>query len=375
MLLLDGAWQPGRIVWEDQAITEIEVLPGLDPAARDLFVAPGMIDLHVHGFGGADPLENLGSMARAMARVGTTAFQPTLFPRTPAELGLQARALDGERLRLRPGDGARVLGTHLEGPFVNPRSAGALPVEDLALPGRDALRELLGPAMGDGLGIGTITLAPELPGASDLIAECVALGLRVSIGHSLASGEQAMAAFAAGAQGVTHLFNAMPAFHHRKTGPAGAAPLRGGVFAEIIGDLVHVGERAVQLALAARGPASLCLVSDALQGAGTGCDVFHSHGRRHIIQDGAAYYPAGPERDVPQLAGSASSQLDMVRRLTSRGVVGSADALTMATLAPARALGMQDRIGQLKVGLQSDLIVLRGHRLNLVETVVAGRSQ
>ncbi|MBL4771216.1 MAG: amidohydrolase family protein, partial [Planctomycetes bacterium] len=150
---------------------------------------------------------------------------------------------------------------------------------------------------------------------------------------------------------------------------------RGGMFAEIIGDLVHVEEHAVQIALAARGPQNLCLVSDALQGAGTGCEVFHSHGRQHIVKDGAAYYPAeGPDGE-PQLAGSASSQLQMVRNLTGRGVVSLEEALTMASEAPARALGLSHRLGMLAAGYAADFIVLEGPQLKLVEAFVNGSPQ
>jgi N-acetylglucosamine-6-phosphate deacetylase len=374
-LLIDGRLLRGRILFSQEGIQEIELDEVQDGSTTGPVIAPGFIDMHVHGFGGTDPLDNLPAMALALARVGTTAFLPTLFPADPETLGLQVQALDGERAVLRRGEGARVLGTHLEGPFVNPLAAGALPAKDLAMPSVEALTQILGPATGDGRGVGTITLAPELPGALELIEECKRLGIRTSLGHSMANGKQAVAGFEHGASGVTHLFNAMTGLHHRDPGLVGEALTRGGMFAEIIGDLVHVQEHAVQIALAARGPKNLCLVSDALQGAGTGCQVFHSHGRKHLVKDGAAYYPAVEPETEPQLAGSASSQLQMVRNLTTRGVVSLEEALTMASEAPARALGISHRVGQLIAGHAADLIILEGPTLNLVETFVNGRSQ
>ncbi|MBL4771184.1 MAG: amidohydrolase family protein, partial [Planctomycetes bacterium] len=333
-LLIEGRLRRGRIRFDHEGIQEVLLDEVQDGDATGPVIAPGFIDLHVHGFGGTDPLDNLPAMALALARVGTTSFLPTLFPADPETLGLQVQALDGVRAVLRKGEGARVLGTHLEGPFVNPLAAGALPETDLAMPSIEALAKILGPSSGDGRGVGTITLAPELPGALELIQECKRLGIRTSLGHSMANGKEVVAGFEAGATGVTHLFNAMTGLHHRDPGMVGEALTRGGMFAEIIGDLVHVKEHAVQIALAARGPQNLCLVSDALQGAGTGCEVFHSHGRQHIVKDGAAYYPAeGPDGE-PQLAGSASSQLQMVRNLTGRGVVSLEEALTMASEAP-----------------------------------------
>ena len=142
--------------------------------------------------------------------------------------------------------------------------------------------------------------------------------------------------------------------------------------AEIIGDLVHVGSDAIELALRARLPRGLCLVSDALRGAGTGCEVFEWHGRDHQVDGGAAYYPSTSAGQAARLAGSAMSQLEMVRRLTSAGVLGLPEALTMATESPARALGLEGEIGALKPGMAADFVVLRGKELVLEAVHVAG---
>ena len=255
---------------------------------------------------------------------------------------------------------------------MNRDAAGALPVADLALPSRENLRAILGSSTGAARGIRTVTLAPELSGSADLISELVRSGVRVSLGHSRATAAQARSAARAGACGATHLFNAMPPLHHREVGLAGFALTDAALFAEIIGDLVHVGPEAIELALRARGPGGLCLVSDALRGAGTGCDHFHSHGREHVLRDGAAYYPAQSPTQAPKLAGSALSQLEMVRRLVARGVVGLPDALTMASTTPARALGLERELGGLEVGLRADFLVLRGKELALEAVWVAG---
>lgn len=370
-LLIDGRFTPGRITLEGGRIRAIAALP-LDRTLSSLpIVAPGLVDLHIHGYGGADPIEQLPLMARALARHGTTAFQPTLFPAAPEVLGpLCERAWNAAKA-LGPGL-ASAVGLHLEGPFVNRERAGALPPEDLAEPSLAGLRAILGPATGDGRGVRTVTLAPELPGSADLIAELVRCGVRVSLGHSKATADDARRATRAGAQGATHLFNAMNSVHHREVGLAGLALLERALTAEIIGDLVHVGADAVELALAARGPGGLALVSDALRGAGTGCDVFHSHGRAHVIRDGTAYYPPEGARTELQLAGTAMGQLDMVRRLVQRGVVGVEDALSMASATPARALGLEREFGVLAVGARADLIVLQGRELALQRVLVGG---
>jgi N-acetylglucosamine-6-phosphate deacetylase len=349
-------------------ISAIELATPSPPGPAPV-IAPGLIDLHVHGFGGFEPVQALGDMARALARAGTTGFQPTLFPDAPGELGATAAAVWGARTSVR--GGARVLGLHLEGPFVNPRAAGALPPEDLARPDPAALRAIVGASSGDGSGVRTMTLAPELAGAMDLIPELVRCDVRVSLGHSLAKAAEARAAMRAGAVGATHLYNAMSPLHHREAGLVGLALTEGSLFAEIIGDLVHVGVEAFELALAARGPRGLCLVSDALEHAGTGCDVFHVRGREHRIVDGAAFW-RGPDGGE-SLAGSASSQLEMVRKLVARGVLSLEEALTMASETPARALGLEDQLGSLAVGKRADVLVLHGPQLELRHVFIDGQ--
>jgi N-acetylglucosamine-6-phosphate deacetylase len=373
-LLVGGKLTTGTLSWRDGIIERVDDEGEIGGADLPV-VAPGLVDLHVHGFGGCDPEQDLAGMARALLRAGTTAFQPTLFPASPGVLGERCAAIDAERARLRTGDriAARVLGLHLEGPFVNPESAGALPVADLARPSTKALREILGPASGGGRGVGTMTLAPELEGAADLVGELARCGVRVSLGHSRATAAEARAAARAGASGATHLFNAMAPLHHREAGLAGFALTDAALHAEIIGDLVHVGAEAFELALRARGPGGLCLVSDALPGAGTGCERFHWHGREHEVADGAAFLASRENARPRTLAGSVCSQLEMIRRLVSRGVVGLAEALTMASSTPARALGLDRELGELRPGLAADLIVLRGKGLELERVFVAGK--
>src|SRR5688572_20629904 len=154
-------------------------------------------------------------MARALSRAGTTTFQATLFPAEPARLGELAEGCwtAAQAPATHADAAARVIGLHLEGPFVNRERAGALSVPDLAEPSVAALRAILGPATGGGRGIRTMTLAPELPGSAELIKELVRCGVRVSLGHSSATADDARRAARAGAKGATHLFNAMGPLH------------------------------------------------------------------------------------------------------------------------------------------------------------------
>ncbi len=370
-LLVNGALRPGVLGLAEGRIASVRCEER--PATSDApIITPGFVDLHIHGFGLKDPLVDLAGMARSLALAGTTSFQPTLFPGAPEKLGADCESFCVARDALSVGAGADPVGLHLEGPFVNPEAAGALPPSDLAQPSVEALRAILGPATGSGRGVLTLTVAPELSGADDLIAELVRSGVRVSLGHSRAYAAEARGAVSAGAIGVTHLYNAMRGASHRRAGLAGLALTEDVLFAEIIGDLVHVEREAFELALRARGPQGLCLVSDALAGAGTGCEHFHLHGRDHVIDQGTAYYPPGPERAERQLAGSAMSQLEMVQRLVSRGVVSVEDALCMASETPARALGLERDRGRLAAGLRADLLVLDPDSLALREVWVTG---
>jgi len=371
-LLLDGALVAGRIGIDKGLIARIELEPNTRDADSLPVIAPGLVDLHIHGFAGSDPLDDLGGMARGLARHGTTAFQPTLFPRDPEALGADAERVWSAAQALAETPAARVVGLHLEGPFINPEAAGALPVADLAPASVAGLRKILGPATGDGRGIRTITLAPEIAGAGDLIRELVRAGVRVSLGHSRAKAAEARAAARAGAVGATHLFNAMSGLHHREAGLVGVALTESALFAEIIGDLTHVGADAFEVALAARGPEGLCLVSDALRGAGTGCDVFHWHGREHIVRDGTSYYPPAEPGGEPQLAGTACSQLEMVRKLVKAGIATVPEALTMASATPARALDLDGELGSIRVGARADLIALETPGLLLARSLVGG---
>jgi N-acetylglucosamine-6-phosphate deacetylase len=373
-LLVDGRLAPGTVRFEDGLITAVDLDWSEGAGAELPLVAPGLIDLHVHGYGGCEPVGDLGGMARALAAAGTTAFQPTLFPSAPERLGAEAEGVWRAAAALGEGAGACPVGLHLEGPFVNPRAAGALPKDGLAEPSLEALRDLLGPSGGDARGIRTMTLAPELPGAPALVEELVRCGVRVSLGHSLATASEARSAGAAGAAGATHLYNAMRGLHHREAGLVGFALSDDVLCAELIGDLVHVGPEAVELALRARGPDGLALVSDALAGAGSGCDVFESHGHTCAVRDGAIWIEDPDAPGGARLTGAAASQLEAVRRLTAAGVVSVPDALTMASATPARALGLEAERGRLVPGARADLIVLAGPGLELVEVLIAGRS-
>ena len=297
---------------------------------------PGFVDLQVNGFGGVDLLrepERVGDVADALARLGVLEWQPTLVS-APREQTLSALAA----MR-----GAQIVGVHLEGPFLARDYAGAHAADALREPDIGLLRAFL-----DAGRVSMVTLAPELPGALQLIDECVARGVRVSLGHSGATAAEAAAAFARGAASVTHVFNAMRPFHHRDPGIAGAALVHP-VSVMLIADGVHLADEVVALVLAAAGGRAV-VVSDAIAAAGLGDGEFSLGGTVVRVEGGVSRRADGV------LAGSVASFPDVLRRIVGAGIE-FAFAVHALTAAPARLAGIEDRVA-LAVGRPANLVVL-----------------
>lgn len=355
MLALRG----GRVLtadgwsWDDLLVEAGAVVSaGRDPDrvldVTGCVVAPGFVDLHVHAAGGHSaqgPRSDLGGMARALAAAGTTSFLATAFAAPLDEL----RALIGG---IRPSAGARCLGVHLEGPWLSPEAAGAQPPGSLRAPSVEEALALL--AAGDD--VRCVTLAPELPGALDVVSALVARGVRVSLGHSTTSYDDAAAALTAGAGGVTHCFNAMSQLLGRDPGLVGAALSWPDLVVEVIADGVHVHPAAVLALHAARGPAGVALVSDCVDGCAP-ADALLRQGDVLRLPDGT-------------LAGSALALADAVRNVVSWGVP-LVDALSMASTTPASALGLDV---SLRPGGVADVVVLDPD-LRVRHVLVAGVSQ
>jgi N-acetylglucosamine-6-phosphate deacetylase len=320
---------------------------------------PGLVDLQVNGFAGVDFLSADGAelrrAAQALLERGVTAFQPTLI--TAAEETLVAAL--GE-LRALEGGSPQLVGVHLEGPFLSPERLGAHDPRDRRDPDLALLRRLL--AAGP---VSQVTLAPELPGALELVDELVARGVVVSCGHSDATAAQAYAAFDRGCRTITHLFNAMRPFGHRDPGLAGAALARDDVVVQAIVDGHHLAPETVVTAWrAARG--RFALVSDAVAAAGMGDGEHHLGARTVVLRDGAVRLPDG------RLAGTALTLLDAVRNLHALGVP-LAEAAAAGSSVPARLAGRPEG-GSLDPGAAADVLVLDDD-LTLARVLVGGRER
>jgi len=309
------------------------------------WLVPGFIDLHVHGGGGADVTKGAADMATSVAfhrRHGTTRSLVSLMAQ-PVELMCEQlgwAASLAER--------GEIAGTHLEGPFLATARCGAQRPESLLRPDPDVLRKLVEAGQGH---LRTMTVAPELPGALELIEDLVASGVVAAVGHTDASYAQAAAGFAAGASLATHLFNAMGPIGQREPGPAIAA-LDAGVTVELINDGVHVHDALVRL-VARAAPGSLAFVTDAISATGVGDGDYTLGEQTVVVRDGEARLAKGHS-----LAGSTLT-LDVALRRAVREVglpIGVASAALSAN--PARVLGLQDETGAIRTGLAADLVVL-----------------
>jgi N-acetylglucosamine-6-phosphate deacetylase len=351
-ILTPAGWVEGTLSCSTQILA---IEPG--PAPEDRFLVPGFIDLHVHGGHGADCMEGADSvrhMAAFHARHGTTALLATTVTAPAADL---RRAMAGIADAMQaPGPGARVLGAHLEGPFISPAALGAQPPNAIP-PDLGLLRELAATAP-----IMVATYAPEIDQAGELLAAFRTVGTRAQIGHTTCDYAQARAALAAGAAGFTHLYNAMSGLHHRRPGAVGAA-LALARSAELILDFQHVDEGAARVAL--RSIPDLHCVTDAVAAAGMP-DGTYSLGTRAIHKLGEAVRLADGN-----LAGSVLTMDRALRNLLQLGL-HLAEAASRCSTLPADYLGLADR-GRLMPGCAADVVVLDAEGA-IVSVLVEGRA-
>ncbi len=341
-ILTPGGWVRGSVEL-DGRIVAVRGDPAPSPGDGVPLVLPGFVDLHVHGGGGADLMAGGGAvdtLARLHARHGTTSLLATTLTAPRPELE-SVLAEVGRRLRARPAGAARVLGVHLEGPFINDAKLGAQP--SAARTGTaDELSALNALAP-----IRVVTLAPELAGHLELIRELRSAGIVPQLGHTLGSYEDGVAALEAGARGFTHLFNAMTGLHHRKPGMVAAA-LAHAEYAEIIPDLLHVHPGAIRTAL--RCIPRLFCVTDSTAGAGMP-DGDYRLGVQKVTK-----CLGGVRLADGTLAGSTLTMDAALRNLVSLGVP-LAEASRRTSTYAADYVGAEDR-GRIAPGCWADLVVL-----------------
>ena len=333
-------------------------------AAAGEIIAPGFIDLQVNGFGGhdaGDGAEAIAAMSEALPITGVTGFLPTLIS-SPVEVGAAFAAAVGAAAEAQ---GARVLGAHIEGPFLNPLFRGAHLESNLAVPTREKVDviEAAGPRL--------VTLAPELPGALAAVEQLHRAGVVVSAGHTGADFELGRKAIAAGVRFGTHIYNAMPPVHHRKPGIALALLLDSRVTTGLIADGEHVHPSVCEQVLRLKSAGRIALTTDQTSAAGSPPGRFSLSGRE-VVSDGRTV-----RLEDGTLAGSAATMPQLVRVMARLPGMSLERAVGLATNVPARVIG-ERRLGRIAEGACADLVILDsdlGVRMTMIRGVVKFRQE
>lgn len=345
--------------------------PGLHPIsagaherilhAAGLWVAPGLIDLHVHGSAGSDTMDAtpaaLAAMSTFFIKHGVTAYLPTTI--TGPGAAIQAAITNVERTP-QPEDGGQHLGVHLEGPYLSPAQRGAQPEEFLRQPDPGEYDSWLNSGI-----VRLIAVAPEIPGVLALIERGVDKRIRFSAGHCQANYEQMMQAVDRGLNQATHTFNAMLGLHHREPGTAGAVLADERIYAEVIVDGVHVHPAVVRVLVRAKGINRTILITDAIRAAGLADGDYDLGGHIVHVADGIARTSSG------SLAGSTLTLDKAVRNVIQFAGVSLNQALAMASRVPAEAMGWSGRKGVLVPGADAD-VILFDSSLNIRGSIIAG---
>lgn len=368
----------GRVVLPDSVVTDVAVIfdkkiEAIVPAnqvnldeyevidAKGNLVAPGLVDIHIHGYLGEDASdgkpEGLKGMAAGIAKNGVTSWCPTTM--TIAKNEIEA-AFDTARQVKAETEcyGAKILGINCEGPFINPSKKGAQPGEYILPPDGDFIIE-----NADILKL--FTVAPEMPGALEAIQKVYEDGrVLVSMGHTGASYEEANAGIEAGVRHTTHLFNAMTALQHRNPGVVGAALSDEKVSCELIADTFHVNPGLYKLVTKAKGD-KLCLITDCMRAGGME-DGDYTLGGQHVIKTGIQCL-----LEDGTIAGSVLELNAAVRNLKNYTELSLPEVFACASLNPAKAVGEAENIGSLEVGKCADIIICDDD-INIIDTIIDG---
>lgn len=332
--------------------------------AQGRIAAPGFIDVHIQGAGGADVLdatpESLQAISQTCARFGTTGFLATTVFKPEQEnqhLTVSAEHVDQDL------GGANLLGIHLEGPFISIQKKGMIQPDCICQPSTQILDKILDITSGQ---LKMMTIAPELPDSAQIIKRLIECGIIASFGHSSATYEQTIDGFNAGISHVTHLFNAMPLLHHREPGPLSAIFQTKQITAQIIPDGVHIHPVVLKLAYDILGPNRIIPITDGMQALGLGDGQFIYNGIDYESKNGAARYKDGT------LIGTALGQSQLLERLTNFTGCSFEIAIKIAAQKTAELLGIEDRKGFIAPGKDADLILLDRH-FSVHTTIVGGK--
>ncbi len=332
----------------------------------DAIVLPGFIDQHIHGAGGSDgmdgSIEDIATIAKTIAAEGTTSFLVTTMTQSPENITKAMQAVKAYR-EADSAEGARVVGVHLEGPFIAAAHKGAQPLEYVKVPDIEVFD---GYDNASGNAIKIVTLAPEVEGADKFIRHLAKKGAVASIGHTGAKFADIENAISAGARNVTHTYNAQTALHHREIGTVGSAMLLDDLNCELIADGIHVSVPAMRLLVKNKPKDKLTLITDAMRAKGIPDGVSELGGQTVYVKNGEARLEDGT------LAGSVLRMNRAVQNMVEKVGVPFTQAVDYATVNPAKTLKIYGETGSIKVGKRADFTVLNA-AYDVVMTVRDGK--
>jgi N-acetylglucosamine-6-phosphate deacetylase len=321
--------------------------------------------MHIHGAGGYDTMdgtfESINALSMILAQHGVTSFMPTTMTESPEKIRAALRAV--KTAQANGTDGAAVMGVHLEGPFISPSAAGAQDIKCIKKPDADSFMDLI---ENDPSIVKRITIAPEIPGAIDLIKFAVGHGIIVSIGHSAGEYDDAMKGIAAGASHSTHLYNAMKGFSHRAPGVVGAV-FDSRITTEVIADGIHVHFAAIRTALSIKGDEGCALISDSMRACCMEDGRYDLGGQEVTVKGGEARLQDGT------LAGSTLSMDTAVKNMVRNTRLSIAGAVALATSVPARICRIDDSKGHIKPGYDADIIIFDSD-ISIKKVIISGRT-
>ncbi len=366
VILPDKIINNGAVLFSDK-IEKIYTIPEKDNKdyeyidAKGAYLSPGFIDLHIHGFAGSDTMEgtreSLENISRGLVKNGVTSFLPTTM--TMERKNIQKALINIKRMKKEGMKGARILGAHMEGPFISEKYKGAQAADNIINADLKLISDFYDL-------IKIITIAPEIEGAKDFIENITAKGIVAATAHTAATYEEIKEAESWGLNHISHLFNAMTSLHHRRPGVVGAALTSDNLSTEIIADYIHIHPAVLKLLTQIKDSSKIILVTDAMEAAGLRDGEYSLGGQKVYVKNREARLEDGT------IAGSVLTMDKAVKNMLNASNLAVNEVINMATINPARKLNLEHKIGSIKEGLKADLVLLNKN-FEVEKTFIAGK--